>query len=101
MEIRFGYTKTTEYFTGSVAVAIPRDFKEKEDKMNAIEMQMIALFEMEAKPIAERYNLKLVIDWENLGVNFITTKEIPKIELLKFITEMTAVLQKYPILQGG
>ena len=64
-------------------------------------MQMIALFEMEAKPIAERYNLKLVIDWENLGVNFITTKEIPKIELLKFITEMTAVLQKYPILQGG
>jgi hypothetical protein len=66
--------------------------------MNAIEMQMIALVEMEAKPIAERYNLKMVIDWENFGVNFITIKELPRIELLKFVTEITAVLQKYPIL---
>jgi len=67
--------------------------------MNAIEMQMIALFEMEAKPIAKKYNLKLVIDWNEITVNFITLKEMPKKELLMFMTEITAVFQKYPIFQ--
>lgn len=62
-------------------------------------MQMIALFEMEAKPIAKKYNLKLVIDWNEITVNFITLKEMPKKELLMFMTEITAVFQKYPIFQ--
>ena len=36
MEIRFGYTKTTEYFTGSVAVAITKDLKEELWKLQTL-----------------------------------------------------------------
>jgi len=36
VEIRFGYTKTTEYFTGSVAVAITKDLKEELWKLQTL-----------------------------------------------------------------
>ena len=67
--------------------------------MNAIEMQMIGLFRVKAEPIAKRYNIRLDIDWNTGGIAFVTEKEISQIELKKFLTEMTAVIQQYPILK--
>ena len=67
--------------------------------MNAIELQMLGLFQIEAEPIAKTYNIKLDIDWNTGNINFITEKEISKITLQKFLTDMTAVIQKYPIFQ--
>ncbi len=62
-------------------------------------MQMIGLFRVKAEPIAKKYGIRLDINWETGGIAFITEKEISKIELQKFLTEMTAVIQQYPLLQ--
>jgi len=65
--------------------------------MNAIELQMIGIFQHEAEPVAKKFGISLDIDWQNGSINFITQKEISEIALQKFLTEMTAIIQKHPI----
>lgn len=68
--------------------------------MNAIQMQMLNLFQLSCEPIIKKYDIRLEIDWSCGNVNFITEKNITQIELQQFLTEMTAVIQKNPIMEA-
>ena len=59
----------------------------------------MGMFQLSAEPIAKKYDVKLVVDWEQGTVLFLTTKDMDDVTLQMFLTEMTVVISQHPIFE--